>query len=222
LKVSDQAFLAALTPDEEDALRLRAVTRSFPRGAALFHELQAADKVVVLLSGRVKLSATTDDGREVIFGIRGAGELLGELSTIDGEPRSASATALEPVEALVLPPPAFTSFLESHPRAAQLVTRLIGQRLRDADEKRLGFAAQDSIGRVAARIVEMCDRFGEPEGAGMRIGVPITQEELAGWTGCSREAVSRALHTLRELGWIRTERRNIVVLELDSLRERAV
>jgi len=219
-RVSD-SFLSELGPEDAKELRSRAVSRSYERGTALFHELQRSDKVFLILSGRVKLTSNTDEGREVVFGLRGPGDLIGELSAIDGEPRSASATALESVEALVVSARDFVSFLEERPRVALLVMQLIGHRLRDADRKRVEFAAQDSIGRVAARIIELCERFGEETDRGVRIGAPISQEELAGWTGCSREAVSRALHALRELGWIETERRNVTVLDRESLRRRA-
>jgi CRP-like cAMP-binding protein len=100
--------------------------------------------------------------------------------------------------------------------------KMLSRRLRDADRKRAEFAAQDSMGRVAARIVELAERFGAPAEAGVRIDLPISQEELAGWTGCSREAVSKALQAMRRVGWIETQRRSITALDLDALRRRAI
>jgi CRP/FNR family cyclic AMP-dependent transcriptional regulator len=197
------------------------MVRSYPRGSALFHERQISDRVIVILSGRVKLSRVSEDGTEVVFAIRDAGDLLGEQSAIDGEPRSATAIALDPVEALVVPTRDFIVFLEENPRAALQITRMLSQRLRDADRKRFEFASQDSVGRVAARIVELAERFGSPVDGGVQIDLPISQEELAGWTGCSREAVSKALQTLRAPGWIETRRRHITVLDLEAVRRRA-
>ena len=75
------------------------------------------------------------------------------------------------------------------------------------------FAAQDSMSRVAARIVELSDGFGKPDGDAIRIDLPISQEELAGWTGCSRDSVVKALQAMRGLGWIETQRRRITVLD---------
>jgi CRP-like cAMP-binding protein len=197
------------------------MVRSYPRGSALFHERQVSDRVVVILSGRVKLSRISEDGTEVVFGIREAGDLLGEQSAIDGEPRSANGIALDPVEALVVPTRDFILFLEENPRAALQITRMLSRRLRDADRKRFEFASQDSVGRVAARIVELAERFGSAVDGGVQIELPISQEELAGWTGCSREAVSKALQTLRAPGWIETRRRHITVLDLEAVRRRA-
>jgi CRP-like cAMP-binding protein len=195
--------------------------RRFARGAALFHERQPSDRVAMLLAGRVKLYSTTVDGREVLFEVRGPGELLGELGSIDGRPRSASALALEPVEALVVPAADFRSIIERSPRAAVHLLGVVAGRLREADRRRVEYAAFDTVGRVAARLVELAGRYGEPGPEGVLIDLTITQEELAGWTGASREAVSKALHQLRGLGWIETGRRRIRVLDLEELRRRA-
>ena len=75
---------------------------------------------------------------------------------------------------------------------------------------------------MCSRLVELADRFGAPEGDGIHIELAITQEDLAGWTGSSREAVIRALRALRELGWIETRRRGVTLLEVEQLRRRAV
>jgi CRP-like cAMP-binding protein len=105
---------------------------------------------------------------------------------------------------------------------ALVLARMIARRLRDADRKRTEYLAQDTVGRVCSRLVELADRFGAPEGGGVHIELAITQEDLAGWTGSSREAVIRALRTLRELGWIETRRRGVTLLDVEQLRRRAV
>ncbi len=219
---AEERFLDALTAEQSAELRDRSGYRSYGRGAALFHERQLPDRVVVLLTGRVKLTCTTADGREVVLAVRGPGDLLGELSAIDRAPRSATAIALEPVEALSVAADDFVALIERHPQLALRLLRMQTRRLRDADRKRLEFAAQDSVGRMAARLVELCERFGEPTGGALRIDLPLSQEDLAGWTGCSLQAASRALQQLRELGWIETRRRSITVLDLDALRRRSV
>ena len=195
--------------------------RSFPRGTALFHERQVSDKVMFLLHGRVKIASVSEDGRERVLAFRGPGEVLGELSAIDGRPRSATVTAVDPVEALVVPGEDFRTFLERTPRATlYLLTALIG-RLREADRKRVEFGASDTIGRVAARLLELSGRYGKPSGDGVRIDLPITQEELASWVGSSREGVNKALNTLKGLHWIDIERRSITVLDVEALQRRA-
>jgi CRP/FNR family transcriptional regulator, cyclic AMP receptor protein len=126
------------------------------------------------------------------------------------------------VEALVVEARAFRAFLQERPRLALLLLELLSRRLRDADRKRVEFAAHDAVGRVAARLVELARDHGQAGDGGVEITLPLSQDELAGWTGSSREAVAKALHTLRSLGWVRTGRRRITVLDLDALRRRSV
>jgi CRP/FNR family transcriptional regulator, cyclic AMP receptor protein len=220
--VSDPRFLDVLSPEHVDALRAIGRTRRFQAGAALFHEREPGEAVLVLTTGRVKLSCVTEGGREALLGIREPGDLIGEMSAIDGGPRSATATALEPVEVIAVGREAFVAFLDRTPRVGLVLARMLAKRLRDADRKRIEYLAGDTVGRVCSRLVELAHRFGETEGDGVHIELAITQEDLAGWTGSSREAVIRALRTLRELGWIETRRRGVTVLEVEQLRRRAV
>ena len=179
----------------------------------------------MLEAGRVKASSHTAGGAEVVLAVRGPGALLGELSAV--EPRAAvghgagagagdGATSCRCAD--------FEVYLQAHGRVAYLLMRLIAERLRDADRKRIEFGAQDTTGRVAARLVELAERFGagrRPNGRRLRIALPLSQDELAGWIGASREAVSKALGVLRTAGWIRTSRLQVVVLDLDALKDRS-
>jgi CRP-like cAMP-binding protein len=214
-------FLGQLRPDEMEALSTGGRKQRFRAGSTLFHEGETSDRLLGVLSGRVKISSFTGDGREILLAVRGPGDLLGELSSIDGEPRSATASALDDVEALVVGASAFKAFLEAHPRVALLMLEMVTRRLRDADRKRIEFTAHDTVGRVARRLVELAERFGESDGAALRIALPLSQQELAGWTGSSREAANKALQSLRARGWIETQRRGIRVLDLEALRRRA-
>jgi CRP/FNR family cyclic AMP-dependent transcriptional regulator len=220
--VGELRFLEALGEGQADALRALGRVRRYPAGATLFHERDPPDAVLLLQSGRVKMTCATDSGREALLAIRETGDLIGEMSAIDGVPRLASAVALEPVEVLVFSSQAFVAYLERTPSVALVLVRLLSRRLRDTARERIEFAALDTVGRVCSRLVELADRFGAAGEDGQRVDVAITQEDLAAWTASSREAVIRALRTLRELGWIETRRREITLLQLESLRRRAV
>jgi CRP-like cAMP-binding protein len=217
-----EGFGATLSSEEFDDLVSRGARRNFRRGGYLLTEGEISDHVAVVLAGRAKVSSVTHDGREVVLAVRGPGDLLGELSALDGGVRSASVSALEPVEALIIPSERFERFLEDHPRLAILLLQTMSRRLRDADRKRIEFGAYDTPGRVARRICELADRYGEKDPRGVRISLSLTQDELAGWTGASREAVSKALRHFRDRGWIETGRRSIVVLDVEALRTLAV
>lgn len=215
-------FWALLTQQEREEFKGRSRPRRWRRGEVLFPEGGESEWVAVVQTGRVKASSHTATGSEVVLAVRGPGALLGEFSAIDKGPRSATLQALEPVTALVMTTPDFEAYLSSHGRIAYLLMRMLSQKLRDADRKRIEFGAQDTTGRVAARLVELAERFGSPGAPGeIRIELRLSQDELAGWVGSSREAVSKALGVLRSSGWIRTSRLSVVVLNLAALRDRA-
>ena len=214
-------FFDLLRPDERASLEAVGRRERYPRGAIIFREGSPSASVIIVVSGRVKVSSDTATGIEVVLAVRGPGALLGEFSAIDGAPRSATVSALEPVTALAVPSVEFERHLHTNPRVAVVLMKELIRRLRDADRKRIEFGAFDTTGRVAARLVELADRFGEQTDEGLRINLPLSQDELAGWTGSSREAVTKALRTLRDEGCIRTGRLRVVVTDLESLRARA-
>jgi CRP-like cAMP-binding protein len=214
-------FWPQLTDGESAALRARGRMKRWPRDGVLFREHDRSDWVVVLMAGRVKVATGTPAGGEVVLAVRDRGALIGELGAIDRQPRSATVTALDEVTGLVVLRPEFEAFLAAHPRVAALLPRLVVGRLREADRRRVEFGVHDTTGRVAARLVELAERFGQATGDGVRIAMPLSQDELAGWTGSSREAVSRALGTLRSQGLIETSRLRVVIRDLAALRARA-
>jgi CRP-like cAMP-binding protein len=218
--VGDADFWELLTEEEAADLERRSRRRRYRRSAVIFHEGQPCQAVIVLIAGRVKVTSNTQGGTEVVLAVRGPGALLGEFSAIDGGAYSATVQALEPVAVLLVPLAEFTGYLQAHGRVAYLLMRLLVSRLRDADRKRIEFGAHDTTGRVAARLLELAERFGQPGPDGIAIALPLSQDELAGWTGASREAVSKALGTLRTAGAIRTSRLRVVVRDMNALRER--
>ena len=215
-----EGFLAELTADERAELEQLGSVRRYRRGDVLFHQGDDAGAVLVIHGGHVK-AAMLSDGREVILAFPGPGELLGELSAVDGLPRSGTVRAIDDVEALVIPGSAFRAALEHRPRIAFVLLCSVIARLRTADRQRVDYAVNDVCVRVAGRLVELCDRFGSEDGKGVDIGLSLTQDELAAWAGASREAVAKAMALLRTLGWVQTERRRIHVLDLESLRRYA-
>jgi CRP/FNR family cyclic AMP-dependent transcriptional regulator len=206
---------------EDELAELRGRVRRWPAGAVLFREGDRSDWVMLLRAGRVKVTCSTAAGNEVVLWILGPGELLGELSVLGERDRAVSATTLEPVTGLSLPSSAFAGFLRARPVVVVALLRLLGRRLRDAEDKLVEFSSLDTLGRVTRRLVELADRFGARCPAGLRITLPLSQQELAGWTGSSRIATAKALRVLRDHGWIETGRREIIIRDLNALRHRA-
>jgi len=212
------SFIPALNEDEFAAFRALGRVRRFGRGEIIFREGDDPGGVAALLSGQVKVSVSGAGGREVVLRFSGPGDLLGELAAIAGNARSATVAAVDEVELIAVRADDFRRFVLEHPRVAPLVFDHLAALLAEADRQRIDFATRDVTGRIAGRLVELAESVGEPETGGIRIELPLSQEELAAWSGASREAVARSLHLLRELGWIETARREIKVLNLTALR----
>ena len=211
-------FLDRLTSDEVATLRARSVARHFARGATIVHQGEVPGRVVVIERGHAKVSATDEDGKEVLFAFRGPGDVIGEAAALSGEPRLATVRALDPIDAFALTVSDFEAVLEEHPRIALVLLKVVLSRLAEADRQQFEFAAYQTIGRIARRLVELAERFGEPCDDGVQISLAISQEELAAWAGASREATSKALHDLREIGLVDTRRRRLTVRDVERLR----
>ena len=215
-------FLSRL--DDADRTALEAVARSVQaeRGDVLLARGDAADRVLILVDGRVKVTVPTTAGTDAVLTFRGPGAMLGEQALVDELPRSANVIAIEPLAMLVIGASAFRVFLKDHPQVALAMLAMLSSRLRASDRRLAEFAAADTLGRVCARLVEMCDTYGvQAESGTVRITLPLSQEDLAGWTGASLESTAKALRQLRQLGWITTGRRAIEVHDVAALRERA-
>ncbi len=214
-------FLELLAGADRDELLSVGGKRSFASGARLMHQGEPGDRVLIVLQGHVKASFVDADGREIVLSIRGPGDILGELTFTHQEPRSSSVTAIEPVVAHALTAPEFGSYLQRRPTAALTLIDVISRRFRDANRKLTQFAAQDTMARLATRLIELAERYGDRTDDGIEIRLAITQADLGGWTASSRASVTGALRTMRDLGWITTNRRRITVLDVDALSRRA-
>lgn len=207
------AFLEHLAQD--------GVRHRFRRGEAMFSQGDFADRVFLIEQGWVKITHASPDGRETVLGLRGPGEVVGELSTVDRAPRSAAAVTLGDVEVLVVPGRVLEQALQTDAAAALELLRIVAGRLRDADVKRVEFSSLSTVGRVASRLVELAERFGTPTADGVEVELPLSQEELAAWCGSSREATVKALRALRAAGAVTTGRRTAVIPDLEALRRHA-
>ncbi len=218
-------FASRLSGYDIAALEAAGERRRYDEGAALCHEGDHSDWVALLLAGRVKV-CTEDRGKTVVLAVRSPGDLVGELSVFDHAPRSATLLAAEPVDALLVSGDRFRDLLGQRPGIAVLMLEHFTRRVRSADRRRMEFGPHDTVCRVARRLVELAELHGETthDAAGIgpvgvvQITLPLSQVELAGWTGASRDAVSRALASLRRKGLVQTERGSIVVLDPAGLR----
>jgi CRP/FNR family transcriptional regulator, cyclic AMP receptor protein len=213
------SFLTLLGRDDRAAFDAIGRRRAYRKGGFLLREGERSDHAFVIRQGRIKIVATTASGHEVLLAVRGAGELVGELAALTAADaaRTASLVALSPVEAQVVTATELLDYLERRPKVLMLVVRLIMDRLRDSDRRRIEFGSQPTMGRVAGYLAEMAERDGRVVPDGIAIATALSQEELAGYIVASRESVARALTALRREGLISTARRSIVVHDLPGL-----
>jgi CRP/FNR family transcriptional regulator, cyclic AMP receptor protein len=213
-----KSFLAELSPDELSGFRTAGRTRHFGQGETVFREGDDSGGVMAIVAGRMKVSVAGVGGREVVLQFPGPGDLVGELSPIFRRPRSASVAAMGDVEVIAMPAEDFRRFIADHPRVAMLIFDHVASLLSVADRQRADLATRDVTGRIAARLLELADEADVSANGPSTLSLALSQDELAAWTGASREAVAKSLHVLRELGWVETGRREITVLDRTALR----
>lgn len=211
-------FLAMIGPDDAAAFQSLLTEREAAAGRVLLHAGAPGESLLLLLKGRVKIVAPAAPGQEVMLGFAGPGELVGELGALDGWPRTADVIALDRVRAGYLAAPELRAFLAERPAAGLALMRMMAGRIRHLDHDRVQMASSDGFSRIAALLLDLAERFGEPVQGGVRIELQATQHELASWIGASRITVARALCLMRRLGWVSTERRAITVLDATAMR----
>jgi CRP/FNR family cyclic AMP-dependent transcriptional regulator len=180
-----------------DAIAPHGVVRSFPAQAILINEGDATDSLYIVLSGRVKVYASSEDGRELVLSEYGPGSYFGELS-LDGERRSASIKAIEACTCRVVQGAQLRRFLEAHPDFAMHLNRKLIRMVRRLTEQLSSIALQDVYGRVVRVLTELS----EPVGEERVLRHKLTQQDIADRIGCSREMVNRVMKALTAGGYV--------------------
>jgi CRP-like cAMP-binding protein len=219
--IAAPTFLRSLADGEREELLAAGRARGWEAGEVLIRRGDRTDSAIVILKGLAKIHTLTLAGTEVVLEFCGPGDLLGEISAVRDTERAATVTAIETVQAREIPVRSLRAFLTEHPRVTLSLLELAASRLQLSNARRIEFATSQSLARVAERLVELTERFGVRGQGAISVALPITQDELASWSGSSRESTGRALHTLRSLGLIETSRRRFTVLDIDGLRAHA-
>lgn len=185
-------------PEALRTLAARGTHKRYPKGVVLIHEGDVGDMIFIVLSGRVKAFATDDGLHEIVYGVYGAGEYLGEMS-LDGGPRSASVVTLEPTVCAVVTRQTLRDHIAANPDFAfELLARVI-RRARMATLSARNMALLDVYGRV----VKLLDELAQPQPDGQRVISPHpTHAEIAHRVGCSREMISRLMKDLKQGGYV--------------------
>jgi len=212
-------FWAELTDPEQTALRAGSAGHVYPQGTMICREGDPSKFVLVILDGFAKVYTTTVDGHESMLGVRGPGDIVGEIGTFIHQPRSATVCALDRLHGLVLDGERFRSMLTSNPRIARVLNQVIMARQLESD-RRFTLGTSDGERRLAWLLLDLSQRFGVRTPAGETdITLPLSQADLASWIGKSREMVARAFRGWRTAGLVRTGRRHTVLLDPGTLQQ---
>ena len=205
--------VAALTEQQQSV--------DFARRQIVFAEGEPADRLYIIISGKVKISHHRPDGREHLLAIMGPSDIFGELAVFDPGPRTASATALTELRAVSLDRDTLRGWMADRPEVAEQLLRLLARRVRRTDNKLTDQIFSDVPGRVAKQLLLLAQQFGTREGDGLRVPHDMTQLEIAQLVGASREATNQALGTFAHSGWIQSESHNVLILDAEKLARRA-
>jgi CRP/FNR family transcriptional regulator/CRP/FNR family cyclic AMP-dependent transcriptional regulator len=215
-----RSCFASLGEEPPRELALACRSRAFKRGQALFYEDEPGSALYLLQSGRVKIVCLAPDGGERILHVFGPGDCLGELSLVDGAPRSATAVALDEVRALMLYRDELLSLLQRHPAVAVALLSRLAAAVRRTTAQVLDLTTLDVPGRIARKLLELAERHGQSTPDGLRITLPLTQQELAEMIGATRVAVNEALSGFRSRKILSTGRDGITIHQPEKLGQR--
>lgn len=214
-RVLDSTELFASLPEEMVAsLREHARIRELAKGELLFGEGEDSSELYVVQDGRIAISTRSSDGRESMVAVMENGGLFGEMGLFDGGPRSAEARALVDSELVEVGYEDVRAAIQQRPEVLWVIVRLLAQRIRATDEALADAVFLDVPARTAKRLLELAGDADEFQ-------LPMTQEDLAGLVGASRERVNKAIASFIRLGWLAQHDRRYTIRQRDSLELRS-
>lgn len=215
------SLLAYLDVETRQFLVSGGTRRSFAAGDVLVRHGDPTDHVLVLLAGWVRVSASAWDGQQVLFALRGPGDVIGDLAALNGSPRTATVHAVEPVVVVELTRRQFLGRMRDRPAVTIATARQLADRLQEVETARVDLMTQDVGRRVAGYLQRLADQHGVRDSDGVVIRMPLTQQDIANRVGASRRAVCRSMAQLRERRVVVTTRRRIVLTRPEVLRSLA-
>jgi len=214
-------LFSGLPPRQLTLLVRRMHPRSYRRGEVVFHQGDPAGSLHVIRRGSVKVTAPTARGTEPVLALLGAGACFGEVAALDGGPRSASVTAVEATETLVLHRDDLWAFVREQPAFAERVILSLVASVRRINTWLEDAYFNDLDTRLARRLNELAATRGQHGDGGVQVSFPLSQSELAGMLGATRASVNALLGSYQDAGLLRLGRGAFTVLRPEELRRRA-
>lgn len=202
-----------LTDDEIEVLARVAGSQKFSKNALVILAEDEGDAFFLIKKGRVKVSVTGNDGREIILSQLGPGEYFGELSLLDGKPRSADVTTLDPSELLVLRRQDFLTVIQKHSAIPVHLMITLASRLRKSDRQIVGLALLGISERICSVLLSIAEEEGVETDEGIVIKKRPTHQVIAAMSGTARETITRVMRRLSDEGYIRASGRELLILK---------
>ena len=204
-----------LNDEELSTLSQVALPRLFPKDRVVIMAEDEGDTLFVISTGQVKVSIVSEDGREVILSMLGKGNFFGEMSLLDGHPRSANVTTMQETELLMVRRADFLRLIQNKPQIAVKLLAVLASRLRKTDRKIKGLALSDVTGRITQTLLQLAEEQGSPIPEGVLIHNRPTHQDLANMSGTTRETVSRVLKRLESQGYIVHKGKDLLIVGAD-------
>ncbi len=218
--LTKSALFHDVPPETVQRLLPIARSKTFRRGEIIVRQGEPGDTFFVIMSGEVKVLVGAQTGDQAMVAIFGPGDCFGELSLIDGQPRSATVEAIEEVDALIIRRNDFQDFLEVNPQIMRQLLATLAGRIRRTSELAADLAFLDIAGRLAKTLLDLAREHGREVDGAVEIELPLTQTDLAAMVGATRESVNKLLSWFEERGGIERRGRQITVVDPELLRQR--
>jgi CRP-like cAMP-binding protein len=214
--LKSHTFFGGLPDPALDALIERGHTKAYTKGDVIYRRGELGDSLMVILSGRIKVTNVSANAKEVVLNFLGAGDINGEIAALDGKERSADAVALEPCEIFAVYARDLVPTLTAHPEALLEIIQLLCDKLRSASAI-IEDSTLEMRGRTAKGLLRLAQQHGRTSKEGIRLGLAVSQTELGAYLGLSRANVSRQLAQLREANVIKIDGAQIVIADEEGL-----
>ncbi len=208
-------LFSSLKYDELEAITKVSLVKTFPKDKIILLENEEGDTLFTIIKGKVKVTTYSEHGKEVIFSILYDGDFFGDMSLLDGKPRSASVVAIEDSEVRLIRRADFNRLLEKHPRIALKLLEELTSRLRKADERIESLALLDVTGRIAGTLLQLAKDTSRNTPEGTVIKSRPAHHELANMAGTTRETVTRILKQLEMKGYITISGKDITIIDTE-------
>lgn len=215
--LSKTQLFKALQPADLDAVLARAVVRRVRRGEVIRRRGDPGSGMAIIVSGRVRISLVSEDGREVTLTVLGPGEVLGEMTLLDGGDCSADATAQEDCVLLALERTQFLRLLRSNSELCLHLMEVLCQRLRRSNAALEDMALLDLSTRLGRLLLRLCGDYGVASPGGTRIEVKLSQKDLSSLAGASREKVNRQLRQWELDGIVGKDGGRLLIMKPEAL-----